>query len=98
MLQCQIVNLSPTEQDVPVVLHNITSGPLSAVAKQTVITGPSPQAENSFEKPDLVRLSMLLKGQVCPWCSEALMSHLLLVQHAQACVIGKQCGHSQLIC
>ncbi len=40
------------------VLHNISSGPLSAVAKQTVITGPSPQAENSFEQPDLVRSTL----------------------------------------
>ena len=55
---CQVVNLSPTEQDVSVHLHNITSGSVSAAAKQTVITGPSPQAENSFKEPNLVRLCM----------------------------------------
>lgn len=58
-LPCQIVNLAPTEQDVPVMLHNITSGAVSAAAKQTTITGPSPQAENSFAEPDLVRACIM---------------------------------------
>ena len=51
----QVVNIAPHRQDVSVFLHNMTWGAVSLAAKQTVIAGPTPQAENSFQDPHLVR-------------------------------------------
>ena len=64
-LALQIVNIAPHSQDVPVALHNITWGSLSAAANQTVIAGPSPQAENSFGNPDLVRFRSMQARLQC---------------------------------
>ena len=73
-LVLQIVNIAPHSQDVPVALHNITWGLLSAAAKQTVIAGPSPQAENSFGNPDLVRFRSMQARLQCKGAQKRLSS------------------------
>ena len=72
-----MVNIAPHRQDVSVFLHNITWGAVSLASKQTIIVGPTPQAENSFQDPHLVRAActFAIGAPALSSCREGSNSH-----------------------
>ena len=73
----QVVNIAPHRQDVSIFLHNISWGAVSLAAKQTVIAGPTPQAENSFQDPHMVRatFTIAIGAPALSSCRKSTTSH-----------------------
>ena len=82
----QVVNIASHRQAVSIFLHNVTWGSVSLAAKQTVIAGPTPQAENSFQNPHLVRAAFtVLHRHYATQLQEGQFQHSDGMRYLQLC-------------
>jgi alpha-L-arabinofuranosidase len=65
MFQLQVVSIALVPHNVTVALQGLPAGASAAGGELTVLTGPRPLAENSFEQPLNVRRIIMRTGLQC---------------------------------